>query len=115
MIASTRCCGQTIETDTAVLKHLYKEAASAFYLRKDTALCNQIIEKKDSLLINKDFMIANRNEEISVCNQEKEIQSIEIKTLESQNKKLNRKVALFKTGTIAGGFTVLVLTIKLLL
>lgn len=115
MIVSTRCCGQTIETDTAVLKHLYKEAASAFYLRKDTAMCNLILSKKDSLLIYKDSMIVNRNEEVSVCNQEKKIQQIEIKSLENQNKKLNRNVAIYKTTTIAGVVTSLILFIKTLL
>lgn len=112
MIVSKKCVAQTIPTDTTVLKYLYKEAASAYYLRKDTANINKISVLKDSLITAKEAMIANRNEEIKLCKTEKELQGSEIKSLESENKKLTNQKKFYQFTTLLAILTTIIALFK---
>lgn len=84
MTASKKCAAQTIPTDTTVLKYLYKEAASAYYLRIDTTLRAKETKLKDSLLDVKNNQIANRNEALNVCEFETELTKKQLLSTENQ-------------------------------
>lgn len=97
----SKCAAQTVQTDTAVLKYLYKEAANAYYLKKDTANLNNIIILKDNIIVSKDSLISNRNEAIGIANNYTKLKELQIESSEKEVKSLTKKVAVFKTVSIS--------------
>lgn len=96
MIVSKNCAAQTIPTDTTVLKYLYKEAASAYYLRIDTTLRAKESKMKDSLLVIKDGQISNRNEALTVCDFELDLKKSELQSTENQLKSKTKEANKFQ-------------------
>lgn len=115
MIASLKCYGQTIPTDTAVLKHLYKESLASTHFKKDVMLADSIIKQQKAVIDTKDSMIENRSEALNVCEFEKIILNSKLDVEKSNNKKLNREIKIKKfllyvssaLNVIAGAYFVL--------
>lgn len=97
MTVSRKCAAQIIPTDTTVLKYLYKEAASAYYMRKDIFLADSIISMQKHIIIIKDSIIANRNEALNVCEFEKELTKSKLLSTENQLKSKTKEANKFNT------------------
>lgn len=102
MIAS-KCAAQTIPTDTAVLKYLYKRAEIANYLETDTANLQKIISSKSEIIKYKDSVIYNRGEALSVANNIAALTELQLKATENNLAQSNKKSTFFKLTTYLVG------------
>lgn len=101
LILSKSCAAQTVPVDKEVLKYLFNESARAYYLDKDLKLTdsiivaqNEIIDIKDSLLFDVNSKVNIKNSQIAICDKG-------LISANAENKKLSKKVTLFKVTTIS--------------
>lgn len=107
LTASKKCAAQ-VPVDKDVLNYLFSQSAKAYYLDKDVRLCDSINAYQKEILTSKDSIIIGQSERIAICVSKNEITNLELKSSQSENKKLSKKVTLFKFSTIAvcvAGFT----------
>lgn len=100
LIVSKKCAAQ-IPVDKDVLNYLFSQSAKAYYLDKDVKLCDSINAYQKEILTSKDSIIMGQSELINIRNSQNAICDLQLITANAENKKLSKKVSLFKFSTIS--------------
>lgn len=111
LIAFGKCAAQ-IPVDKDVLNYLFSQSAKAYYLDKDIKLCDSINAYQKEILTSKDSIILGQSELINIRNSQNAICDMQLKSSQSENKKLSKKVSIFKFTTISVGIVSIVQYIK---
>jgi hypothetical protein len=91
---------------------LFKESATAYYLKKDYKLTDSIIVAQKGVITYKDSLILSHKELIRISQNENEVCNMQLKNEINTNKTLTKKVGLFKFTTITGAITTIVVWVR---
>jgi hypothetical protein len=108
LLTVSKKCAAQIPVDKDVLNYLFSQSAKAYYLDKDVKLCDSINAYQKETLTSKDSIIIGQSERLTIEKSKNEICDLQLITANAENKKLSKKVTLFKFSTISaciGGFT----------
>lgn len=111
----SQCDTNNVCTPKKVLNYLYIESKKSIYLQNDTAILESQISEYKKMLDIKTNQILNCENKVELILSEKDFMVAENKAILSENKTLNKKVALFKTTTIISSSIAIITTIGLLI
>lgn len=95
LTASKKCAAQ-IPVDKDVLNYLFSQSAKAYYLDKDVKWCDSVSTYQSGIILEKDSIILGQSEKLSIRISQNEICDLELKSSQSENKKLTKQVKILK-------------------